>query len=759
MINRRPGSPAMINSSGRRPDDDFAVTPARTLTEALRALDQDQLTELFRLRPDLGYPLPRHIGELVSQATTSVSIGRAIEALNAWQLAIAGGLAVLADGATIDDLRGLVGRPRPAISGAIEDLRRRALLWGTDADLHLVRAARDHFGSYPAGLAPPSPHPLTDRQIDTALAAAGDQVRPVLDRLLWGPPTGTVRNADRTIRVADARTPVELLLAHRLLRPLDRDTVIMPQEVALRLRSATSDYLLGPEPVSPAAPMITGRAASRTVIRSASAGAANEIVHDAELIISDLDAHPRRLLRDSGISTRDVQAISRALDGRVDYTGFLLEAASAAGLIGSPDRITVLPTTEFDRWVTLPGPDRWLRLATAWRDADRYFSSTVESHPLSAEAVAPRAPDNRRLIMNAAASAGVGTVINVDDLAEVTAWHRPSAGRHAQQLAVVIGWTWQEATWLGLTALGAVTDLLPAVLDDRPVPDDLAGLFPEPLDRVIIQSDLTAIAQGPLEAAVASTLRLLADQESRGGGAVYRFSPGSVRRGFDSGWAAAEISDWLIRHSATGIPQPLRYLIDDVARQHGTVRVGGAASYLRIEDPAQQAAILAHPEAARLQLRSIAPGVLVSGADPEEVVQALRGLGLKPAAEDDQGRLLTTRPPRRAGSRRPDPPERRQAAAEEIAAAVLAADRRLPRPPAGAGASVDDGLESLRRAAERAEVVRLGLVDGNGRPSTRELRVQRVGDGAVHGVDPGTGETVSVPIARISGVLLGDPPN
>lgn len=746
------------------------MTAPRTLTEALRGLDHDQLTELFRLRPDLGYPLPRHIGELVSQATTSISVGRAIDNLNAWQLAIAEALAVLVDGASIPALEGLVGQPATMIAGPVDDLRRRALLWGPDDDLHLVRAVRDHFGNYPAGLAPASPQPLTDTQIDSALDAAGDPVRPVLDRLLWGPPTGTVRNADRTIRVDDARTPVEVLLAHRLLRPLDRDTVILPREVALRIRAKTAEWLLGPEPVSPEAPVITGAQRSRTVIRSAAAGAANEIVHDAELIISDLDSDPRRLLRDGGISARDVQAISRALDGRIDYTGFLLEMAAAAGLIASPDKITIVPTTEFDRWAMLPGPERWLRLAVAWRDAERYFSSTTESHPLNAEAVAPRAPDNRQLIMEAAAAAGIGTVITTDDLADAAAWHRPSAGRHAQQLAVVINWTWREATWLGLSALGAVTELLPIVLGDRQVPDDLAGLFPVPLDRVIVQSDLTAIAQGPLEAAVASTLRMLADQESRGGGAVYRFSQASVRRGFDSGWAAAEITDWLTRHSATGVPQPLRYLIDDVARQHGTVRVGAAASYLRVEDPAQLAAILAHPQAARLQLRSIAPGVLVSSADPDEVVSALRRLGLKPAAEDDQGRLLTTRPPRRANPRRQEPGSRRPAAPDEIAAAVLAADRRLPRnsegPSTGSGIGAtgsrigtDDDLALLRTAAERGAVVRLTFVDGDGRPSTRELRITGVGEGTVRGVDASSAVPVSVPIPRVSAVLVADEAN
>jgi hypothetical protein len=484
------------------------------------------------------------------------------------------------------------------------------------------------------------------------------------------------------------------------------------------------------------------------VIKSAAAGAANELVHDVEMIISELDSAPRRLLRDGGLSTRDVQALSRNFDGRLSYTGFLLEAAAAAQLIGTPDRISLLPSTEYDRWIAQSGPERWLRLAIAWRDAERYFSASTNAHPLNQEAVAPRAPENRRLIIDLLAGAQIGTVLSPDDLAAAARWHRPSAGRNAQQLSTVIGWTWQETAWLGLTALGAVSDLLPIITDHEHdaaagLPDDLGRLFPEPLDQVIIQSDLTAVAQGPLEAAVSGTLRLLADQESRGGGAVYRFSQSSVRRAFDAGWARADIGDWLLRHSATGLPQPLRYLIDDVARQHGTIRVGAASSYLRIEDPAQQAAVLAHPDAGRLRLRSIAPGVLVSPADPDEVVTVLQDLGLKPAAEDDQGRLLTTRPRRRASVRTPSSGRPTSPNPDEAAAALLAAESRLPP-------DISDGLDLLQDAVRTKQRLTISYVDPDGTPAARELDPVRVGEGTVRGVDPRTAEMISLPISRIS---------
>jgi Helicase conserved C-terminal domain len=74
------------------------------------------------------------------------------------------------------------------------------------------------------------------------------------------------------------------------------------------------------------------------------------------------------------------------------------------------------------------------------------------------------------------------------------------------------------------------------------------------VERFVIQTDLTAVTPGPLEHTVAADLRLLADQESRGGGGVYRFSATSLRRAFDQGWSASEVRVWLERHATTDVP-------------------------------------------------------------------------------------------------------------------------------------------------------------------------------------------------------------
>ncbi|MFM8191938.1 MAG: helicase-associated domain-containing protein, partial [Actinomycetota bacterium] len=82
---------------------------------------------------------------------------------------------------------------------------------------------------------------------------------------------------------------------------------------------------------------------------------------------------------------------------------------------------------------------------------------------------------------------------------------------------------------------------------------------------------------------VARMLSTFADIESRGGATVYRFSESSIRRGLDHGHSGDEIRNFLTKTSKTPIPQPLEYLIADVAKKHGKLRVGYASTYIRCE--------------------------------------------------------------------------------------------------------------------------------------------------------------------------------
>ena len=726
-------------------------TPARTLTEALRAMPAADLTELLRLRPDLTYPVPHDLPELATRSTTTTSIARAVDGLDAWQRLVAEALAALPDPGSVADVVALLGEPE-AVTTAVAELRRRALVWGPDSSLHLVRPVREAFEPYPGGLAPPSPRPLTAEQVATALAGCDDAARAVLDRLRWSP-AGAVRNADRSVSAATARSPVDQLLARGLLRPLDSDTVLLPREVAWLLRGQRfAEHRVAPTP-----PPVTGRERTARLVDSAAAGAAFGLLHDVELAVHALETAPHRLLRTGGVAARDVTALGRQLGTDAAHATFVLECASAAGLVAPGGNLCLLPTADYDRWATADGATRWLVLARGWLAAGRWFSASAEpgTHALGPASEAPSAPATRALLLRLAADLPTGTMPDLEQLTAALVWHRPRVGRGPVEAGTLVDWTWREASWLGLVALDAVSAFASALAGPAAaLPPELAALFPAPVQQVIVQADLTAVAPGPLEHAVASQLRLLADQESRGGGGVYRFSDASLRRAFDAGWSAADVHSWLGTHSTTGVPQPLAYLVDDVARRHGSIRVGSALAYLRTDDDAEANGLLSHPDAGSLGLRPIAPGVLVASVEPAELVAFLHGMGQSPAVEDEGGRMRTPPPGQRATRTRVAemPPT---AQPEEVVAAVLAAERDHPRhrdtPVEGPG-STEQALERLRWATEQAAPVWVGYVTADGSRTERELAPLDLSGGSVRAVDRANAQVVTIPLARISSV-------
>jgi hypothetical protein len=99
------------------------------------------------------------------------------------------------------------------------------------------------------------------------------------------------------------------------------------------------------------------------------------------------------------------------------------------------------------------------------------------------------------------------------------------------------------------------------------------------------------------------------------------------------------------------LPQPLTYLVNDVARRHGTVRGQDVACCLRADDPALLAEIAADRRLRGLALRVLAPTVLAGGKPLTETMSALRAAGYAPLAESPDGTPILERAvPRRAAA-------------------------------------------------------------------------------------------------------------
>ncbi|WP_326659119.1 helicase C-terminal domain-containing protein [Streptomyces sp. NBC_00385] len=806
------------------------TTPPRTLAEALRARDDESLAGLLRARPDLLTPVPGDITQLATRAGTRASVVRALEHLDRFALQTAEALAVAPDPAPYDILLGLLtgdgrddGEHRDdagaaivaALPGALGTLREQALVWGENDRLRLVRTARELLSPSPqhpsptglgptvseatAGMSPgrlqeilneaglPATHDpvsavgalsalFTDRtRMGELLDTAPVEALSVLDRLVWGPPYGEV--------TPNPTPPVKWLRDRGLLLPVSTRTVVLPREAALHLRAGRAHRV--PEPRPPALATVAER--DPQAVDSAAAGQAFLAVSTVEELLKSWNGGGPAILRAGGLSVRELKKTAATLDVSEPVAAFWIELAYAAGLLASDGEADerYAPTPAYDEWTELSAQDRWVDLASAWLAATR-TSGLVGGQDAKGRALSTlgpeldrsAAPEVRHRVLALLAALPPGTAPDPESLLARLRWERPlrgasaSAGDTTDLRSRIALWTLNESELLGITGRGALASQTRGLLSGgrAEAAARLAPLIPEPLDHVLLQADLTAVAPGPLERPLADMLSALADIESKGGATVYRFTPGSVRRALDAGQSAADLHAFLAAHSRTPVPQPLSYLIDDVSRRHGHLRIGAASSYVRCDDEAVLNEILADKRSATLRLRRLAPTALAAQIDPASLLDGLREMGYAPAAESAEGDVLITRagavrtPPRTApvpvpeGPPLPDPTllgaAVRAIRAGDTAATVIHKETGPSASAAGAlpRTTSAETLVTVQAAAMTGSAIWIGYVNAEGAASQRVIAPVRVEGGYVTAYDHTADEVRTYPLHRITGV-------
>ncbi|MGY0492619.1 helicase-associated domain-containing protein [Streptomyces sp. WG-D5] len=638
----------------------------------------------------------------------------------------------------------------------------------------------------------------------------------VLNRLVWGPPYGQV--------TAQPAAHLRWLLDRALLVPTTPGTVVLPREAALHLRGGRAHREL-----EPLAPAVREKAAHRPQVVDATAAAeAYTAVATVEELLKDWDEGGPAVLRAGGLSVRDLKRTAAALDTTEPTAAFWVELAYAAGLLATDgeadERYAATPA--YDEWVLLPPAERWERLAAAWLPATRTAGLVGgrDGKDRTLSALGPHldrsaAPEVRhRVLALLHSELPEGASPEPESVIERLTWERPSPASLDLRTRLA-RWTLTEAELLGITGRGALSthgrallpptqadqaDQAPAAIEQRgpgrspeasttttpgpaadahhhpPTPTEsaltaaraaklLAPLLPDPLDHVLLQADLTAVAPGPLERPLADALSVLADVESKGGATVYRFTPGSVRRALDAGRTASDLQTFLAKHSRTPVPQPLAYLIDDVARRHGHLRIGAASAYVRCDDDTVLGEILADKRAATLRLRRLAPTVLAAQADPGTLLEGLRAMGFAPAAETPEGDVLIARahahrtPPRTAPAPVPDgPPLPDDTLVDAALRAIRAGDAASTVPRKQAPAHPGNGelprttsaetLATMQAAVLTGEALWIGYVNAEGAASQRVIAPVRVEGGFVTAYDHTADEVRTYPLHRVTGV-------
>lgn len=748
-----------------------SCTPA-SCAEYLSGLDEAALIALLQARPDvLVQPVPRGFSQLAQRLGGADSLGAALRAVNRDMVIVGQAVAALGSSATVPDLVRLLGAPEPVVREAVAELRGRGLIWDSAGTLCLperleahwsaqigggrpvakiagavlaenLRAALSAFGADPAGLRKPElAARLSELMADQPLLAqviAGlpEPARERLDELRRGYHDHYPGYGYR--RPRGDRDPTELLILAGLLLPVNHQ-LELPREVAVAAWLAERELTLTGRP------HIVPASADEAAVRRAAQAAAQEALRGVTTLLDEAGAASIVALKKGGVGPRERTRLAKRLSISEDVLALWIDLAYAAGLLGQTDA-GYAPTQAYAQWRAGEPSQQWAGLVDAWFRLEHAPTSRETQGDKEQPPPLPLVSGAgllRRVLLSAARS---GRSVNA--AAKEIDWFVPLHGYDPEQRAVKVAAAVREADLLGVIATDAMSELgehLLAVAECAPenavaeLAQRCAVLLPETPCSVILQSDLTAMVSGQPSVAVSRLLNASAVLETHGAARTWRFTPASVRAALDAGWSAEDLRTELAAISARPVPQPLEYLITDVSRRHGRIRVRGMRSCL-IAEEALVLEILHTRSLTKLHFSRLAPTVLSSPTSLDEVLKRLREVGLSPMAEDAQGTVIVeTRPEHQASA-----PDRVIITRLRSVLPATELARRLAADPQGAitGAVADSDtfellarlnrhlddaeLELLSDAVDHQNDVLITYRDRNGTRSTRVIRPQQL---------------------------------
>ncbi|WP_028929317.1 helicase-associated domain-containing protein [Pseudonocardia asaccharolytica] len=722
-----------------------------TFAEALVRLGAERLTALLQARPDvLVEPIPRSFEQLARRLNGVESLSAALELCTGDMIVSGRAVALLNAGATVPAVAELLGSPEPLVTEAVDELCTRGLAWRDGERIALpdrlaahltqdvdtfrpvaviarqsvvddLRAAVRALGGTTEGLRKPQlvarlAELMADRDtIGRAVAGLSRQARRRFDLVRQGhgfylPFYGT-----------DPTQQEDVLVRAGLLLPV-YGTGELPREVAvaawgIELKAA----LTGPPGLPDAEPE------AANVARSA----AEDLLRGLTGLLDEARASGLTALKKGGVGTRERARLAKRLSAAPEDIGLWIDLASAAGLLARAGS-RYAPTAGYDQWRESAPGDRWAAVARAWWDLE--FAPTYRKIDDDTEAPPPvplasEAGMIRRALLRAAAGGR-----SVEAAGMHIGWFCPLQHYPRDEMALRVHAAVTEARSLGVVSGDRVSDPGEHLVAGG---DDLgrrcAALLPEAQGMLVLQSDLTAVASGQPSAAAARLLAAAAVPESHGVAATWRFSSASVRAAFDAGWSPDELRAELRAISDRELPQPLDYLISDVARRHGSVRVRGLASCI-VGSESEIAEILHTRSLRKLQLSALAPTVLASPFGTDRVLAGLRKAGFAPLAEDADGVVIVEkRPEKRAPTPAAAVRSRPRATAAELARLLLGGpgedgDDHEPESPTHAAlAALTSPLDSaelalLADAIDNQRDVSILYRDKQGNRTVRDIR-------------------------------------
>lgn len=345
-----------------------------------------------------------------------------------------------------------------------------------------------------------------------------------------------------------------------------------------------------------------------------------------------------------GVGVRAVRSAAKTLAVPATTVATVAALAAEMGLLG----VTMLApavkrgrtwTTEKEGWTPtalradwdrLHPSLKWAHLVQAWRGA-----SLLDE---TAGGLADRFDLPEQRPHHAIARDRVLTVLG--GLADDTGAEPASLARHLELRhpfdldAEAIEGVVAVLRLLGLAPPDGAVGLTPLARHLLAAPDALPDAIGPGSRSFIVQGDHTIVAPPDLEPGLLARLDTYAVCESSAGANLYRLDETRIARAMDAGDTGDAILGFFAEHATAQVPQSIEYLVADVARRHGRLRVGPATSYLTSDDPALVTRAVG-VRAAKLQ--ALAPTVAVSSLTRTKLVEVLRAKGLMPVAEDRDG--------------------------------------------------------------------------------------------------------------------------
>ncbi|QSB15633.1 helicase-associated domain-containing protein [Natronosporangium hydrolyticum] len=769
---------------------------AATFADWLCSRSPAQLTTLLTHRPEGSLPpAPTNLLELADRLAHPSTVAAALRRLPTPAIQVVEVLQLLEpDGGDPAALADWLGRPTDDadLAAALDRLADAGLAW-FDPGAGVLRMVEPCYRAFsaPLGLGLPAATLLTRYPVE--------QLRPIA-RALGLPASGRAKQLVTSIstaladpgqiqRILDNAEPAvraELLrldqagpepshahgwytsprLASELVWAAQHGLVLtdpwgshqLPREVGLALR--------GPDwraPFSPHHPTVPLSTVAPEIVSNEAGAVSGIALQSLDAVLDTVAETPPVMLKSGGVGVKELRRLAKATQLTTPVVRLWLEVAYEAELLTVvPDRSgggELLPSARYDQWADHAPADRLAALLPAWLalPASPMLDPDVigEKPPpaLIRDHRGPVAALARHLLLTFLGTLPSGQAVrDPQALTEPVRWLAPLRLPPDPMTTELIAAAWREASHLGAVAHGAATVLVAPLHAGSPaeLADAYRELLPPTSTEAVFQADLTAVVPGVPDPELARLLDDAADRESGGGATTWRFTAGSVRRALDTGHQPALLLDQLTgRAVGNALPQPLTYLVHDIARRHGKIRVREASSVLRVEDEALAAELAGAKALKALRLTTIAPGVLTAAAPPAEVLAALRTAGYAPVGESADGVPQFGRPPQRRAPepRRGQPPHplpgpREPESPESLARRLLAAPLPTSAPrPRSPGASAARGrrpdlssrlasaanhlTKAERRLLETAlttgDPVTISYTDAQGRTSMRVI--------------------------------------